>query len=123
MLWSPPSLPNSSHAAPCVTAPVSRALPGRALKLEVGEFYVKRNGSADTPQLKNDAQTLRDLGLVRVQSSSAQVVPWRGGCAIPHAGPSRQGVCVVCGCLHHKATAGHATSPTRCHPACRAGAS
>jgi hypothetical protein len=36
----------------------------RALKLEVGEFFVKRNGSADTPQLKNDAQTLRDLGLV-----------------------------------------------------------
>ncbi len=30
----------------------------------MGEFYVKRNGSADTPQLKNDAQTLRDLGLV-----------------------------------------------------------
>ena len=50
---------------------VCHLLWSRALKLEVGEFYVKRNGSADTPQLKNDAQTLRELGLVG---------PWHTAC-------------------------------------------
>ncbi len=36
----------------------------RALGLDVTEFYVKRNALSDTPQLKADSATLRDLGLV-----------------------------------------------------------
>ena len=36
----------------------------RALGLDVGQFYLKRNATADTPQLKNDQETLRELGIV-----------------------------------------------------------
>lgn len=36
----------------------------RKLGIDVNMFYLKRNANIDTPQLKNDSETLRELGIV-----------------------------------------------------------
>ena len=36
----------------------------RKLGIDVNSFYLKRNANIDTPQLKNDSETLRELGIV-----------------------------------------------------------
>lgn len=36
----------------------------RALGLDVSSFFLKRNSSKDTPQLKTDTDTLKELGIV-----------------------------------------------------------